>query len=320
MNNIEKTLPQSGGADDSEFTHGFVQTMTDYIKRNLVVKTESMSDLLADETPETVRHSFQFFREFVGPLIYKAPFADRVYRKPLGYAGDYEMMNFIYRNKPEGQDLFSKCLHYCFIKEPSAEAVRSRADLIAEQIGNCIKQSKKGHLKIASVGSGGAVELAAIVELAKKYEKSISIELFDQDEEALKYAQRGFKRVAKDHESVSIAYNQENIKNIIMRGLKNEYDIIYSAGLFDYLTDPVAQIAVQTLFKNLSDQGCLLIGNFDVTNPNKMTMTMTFDWNLIHRTKEELNTLFGGIGDKIEILAEKTGINLFCKITKQNGT
>ncbi|HEX6175469.1 MAG TPA: SAM-dependent methyltransferase, partial [Candidatus Binatia bacterium] len=42
------------------------------------------------------------------PHLLCSPFAYRTYHKPLGYAGDYEMVNMILRDPNEGSTLFSK--------------------------------------------------------------------------------------------------------------------------------------------------------------------------------------------------------------------
>src|SRR5262249_17542349 len=43
----------------------------------------------------------------------QAPLMRRALEKPLGYAGDYEMMNMLYRDPAEGETLFGKALNIC---------------------------------------------------------------------------------------------------------------------------------------------------------------------------------------------------------------
>jgi chemotaxis methyl-accepting protein methylase len=107
------------------------------------------------------------------------------------------------------------------------------------------------------------------------------------------------------------------MKNVIARGIEgSDYDIIYCAGLFDYLSDPVAQLAAVKLFKSLKSGGSLIIGNFNLANPNEVIMDLALDWHLIYRSSNDLQSLFENIGGKLSIESENLGINLFCVIRK----
>src|ERR1035438_1962009 len=55
----------------------------------------------ADQIPAHGR----YMRQHLHHLVLNAPFAQRTFEKPLGYAGDYEMVNMITRNSFEGNSL-----------------------------------------------------------------------------------------------------------------------------------------------------------------------------------------------------------------------
>ena len=65
------------------------------------------------------------------PLLLCCPFMYRIFAKPLGYAGDYEMMNMIVRNDNEGGSLFAKLLQAYILNQAPAIAVRNRVDYFA---------------------------------------------------------------------------------------------------------------------------------------------------------------------------------------------
>jgi extracellular factor (EF) 3-hydroxypalmitic acid methyl ester biosynthesis protein len=48
------------------------------------------------------RVASRYFHERFGALVDLSPFAARCFREPLGYAGDFEMMNMVYRNDSLG--------------------------------------------------------------------------------------------------------------------------------------------------------------------------------------------------------------------------
>ena len=60
----------------------------------------------------------EFVRRQWQNLFLCSPFGQRTFYKPLGYsAGDYEMMNMIHRNRPEGGSLYEKLIHFLLVSQ-----------------------------------------------------------------------------------------------------------------------------------------------------------------------------------------------------------
>ena len=59
-----------------------------------------------DLDPESVSVHSAFVQRELHPLIMRSPFMHRVYTKPLGYAGDYEMVNMMLRDPYEGPNIY----------------------------------------------------------------------------------------------------------------------------------------------------------------------------------------------------------------------
>lgn len=75
------------------------------------------------------------------------------------------------------------------------------------------------------------------------------------------------------------------------------YDLIYSAGLFDYLADPVAQQLVSAMLSQLRPAGRLLLGNFARGSFGRGFMSSLLNWHLKYRAPTELESLvLGTIG------------------------
>lgn len=275
---------------------------------------------IIQQHPETIqKQSINFLRQKLDHLIYQAPFAERVFTKPLGYAGDYEMMNLIYKQENVGKSLFARCLHRYYIDEPAAQAVRNRADYLISVI--CKELDKVGHerpYRMLSVACGPAMEWQKLLPELGKLNKAVIVDLLDQDEQALLSTQNRLLHLkVKHHVPVEFQFIRKAIKNIIARGTDfKEYDLIYSAGLFDYLSDPVAFMAANQLYKGLRPGGKLVIGNFNISNPNRVGMEYALDWELIHRSEQDLLNLFRDTGGKLRVEKESLDINLFCVIEK----
>ncbi len=273
------------------------------------------------ELPDEIREkSLEFLHQKLSGLLHSAPFAKRAYSKPLGYAGDYEMMNLIYRNENVGESLFARCLHRFCIDVPAAQAVRNRASYLVNKITSAIDTvPESDELRILSVACGPSKEWQLLVPQLKNTPKNITVDLLDQDEDALLCAQSELKHLTQVHDSsVRFRFVRKAIKNVISRGMgENKYDLIYSAGLFDYFSDPVAFTAASKLFDSLKPGGKLIIGNFDVGNPSKTVMDYVFDWPLIYRSEQDLRNLYQNLSDVISVEKEELNINLFCVIEKK---
>ena len=101
---------------------------------------------------------------------------------------------------------------------------------------------------------------------------------------------------------------------MITEGLDDSYDLVYSAGLFDYLKDPAVRAAGTRLVDALAPGGHAVIGNFDVANPTRPLMELILNWPLYHRSADDLRRLFDGLGSGTSIEREATGVNLFAVI------
>lgn len=272
--------------------------------------------------PETdIPACVSFFREQLKELIYQSSFAHRSVAKPLGYAGDFEMMNIIYRNEAAGDSLFGKCLHAYWLSHPEAKAVRNRSRYLFGLLSHVIRQAAGAPLKIGSIACGPAREVQMILESADAQGLDLAnceFHLLDQDIKALKHSHERLWEIAKVTNSpAKLNFINKAIKNVITRGLSDaDFDVIYSAGLFDYFSDPVAQLGAKALFKHLKPGGQLVIGNFNLTTPNQFTMRLALDWSLIYRSEEDLQRLYGNLGGNLRIEQEPEGVNLFCVVRK----
>jgi extracellular factor (EF) 3-hydroxypalmitic acid methyl ester biosynthesis protein len=80
-----------------------------------------------------------------------------------------------------------------------------------------------------------------------------------------------------------------------LRGRLGVFDFIYSMGLFDYLTAPVARAVLARTVDLLAPGGEIVVGNFHVTTPTRTYMDYWADWTLIYRSEESLLALAEGL-------------------------
>jgi cyclopropane fatty-acyl-phospholipid synthase-like methyltransferase len=95
-------------------------------------------------------------------------------------------------------------------------------------------------------------------------------------------------------------------------------DIIYSAGLADYLEDRVLLALINRCYEHLDRGGTLIIGNFGSRNQHKAFLDQILQWKIIHRSADDLREIFAKshFVNSVEIATEESGVNLFALARK----
>ncbi|MGE0528268.1 MAG: hypothetical protein AB7G93_06930 [Bdellovibrionales bacterium] len=304
------------------FEDAAAQLVARYLSDNLSPVYKEIEVQMRALDPVAAKVHVQFFREQLGPILFQSAYAHRAFSKPKGYAGDYEMMNNVYLRELRGEDLFAKCLQRYFVDEPAGRAVRNRAQYLLTKIQATAAAAAPGRVaRILAVASGPAVEIQRLLVEAPEFTLSHPIEfhLMDQDEDALKHAQRRIEELVRTRGARGVSFHYHNlaIKNVIVEGFPDQdFDLIYSAGLFDYLSDPVAQLAATRFYQSLARGGKLIVGNFSLDNPNQFAMGLIMDWHLIYRSESDLKRLFENLSPDVHVEREDLGINLFAVLAR----
>ena len=287
-------------------------------------KLNELQHIVVDYSREEHQHHGFYFRKQLWNFILCSSLIARTNLKPRGYAGDSEMMRMIYLNDYLGNSTFSKLMHKHAVEHPAAQSVRNRIELIAEllrkdRISSGLLPQEK--MEVLSVGCGPALELQEVLKSPEDCEK-YHFTLLDQDSLALSEATALITEIEnKFNHKVSADYLECSVRTMIfgskLQQKMGQFHFIYSMGLFDYLTAPVAKAVLKNLYRLLVPGGKMVIGNFHVTNPSTCYMEYWCDWVLCQRTEEELEALLkDNRSADISILFEDTGSQMFLNIRK----
>jgi extracellular factor (EF) 3-hydroxypalmitic acid methyl ester biosynthesis protein len=268
----------------------------------------------------------EFFQKRLGEFISKSKLCLRGITKPLGYAGDYEMMNIIYRNTFEGDDLFAQLMNKIDCEGTASRAVRNRRSYLYKKLREMILNTQNSHnLKIMSVACGPALEFSDLLTSIEGKLLPFDLEFIaiDQDILALKDARLRIEPHIKDNPRIRVHFEQDNIKRLIVekdnsRNIYSGMDLVYTAGLFDYLSDRASTRLIHRLYSYLKPGGLMIIGNFGPYNPQKFIMEFGSEWFLIYRNEEDLKRLASDLPGNPTLAVEKEpeGVNLFLTIVK----
>ncbi len=292
----------------------------DYLDLKLGELGEEIKDFTREEHE---RHGF-YFRKQMWNFIMSSHFMSLTNLKPRGYVGDSEMMRIIYENDYVGDSTFSKLMHKHPVEHPAAQAVRNRRELITsvlKETYGLFKNLPDRGFRVLSVACGPAVEMQDLLASQKDFKK-YSFTLLDQDRHALLEAAKGIEQIEKKFKlHPKVVYLKDSVRTMLGTSKISEkwgqFQYIYSMGLFDYLTPPVASAVLQKLYEMLVPGGTIVLGNFHVDNPSKHYMEYWCDWVLYYRTEEDMLNLLEVPGAKKLVTFEDTRSQMFLKIIKE---
>lgn len=240
----------------------------------------------------------------------------RGYQKPLGYPGDFVLMNAFYAQQFEGDSAFGKLSHRLISQFPVAACVIPRMEMLTEVIANAVARGQEngheGPVRIASLGSGPGREVQSYLASGKP-KLPLHIVLIDQDEAALSHAYNQIYPLVSQLDNNSrveclhISFAQLLKDPTVLDQLPPQ-DLVYSAGLVDYLEDSIADKIFSMLYRQLRARGTLVVGNM-ASNPGIGWLPeFLLDWTLLYRSEQDMRA-FGERLDaaKIDVKIDRSG-------------
>jgi extracellular factor (EF) 3-hydroxypalmitic acid methyl ester biosynthesis protein len=248
-----------------------------------------------------------YLREKLKTILNENTLIGHAYIKPFGYPGDFVLLNKIYEFNVNGDSRYRNW-DLLFQNQPAAFAVRNRKDFFIEYCKNLIL--KKKDVKVLVLGSGPASD---VFEFMSNFsmDSNISFDLVDFDQSAI-----DFSRNKNEKFNGHISYNRINALRYNSYKL---YDLIWSAGLFDYFRDKHFTFLIRKYFNCLAEGSEMIISNFSTRNSTRKLMEKISDWYLNHRTESDLFRIAADASidkEMVSIEKEPLGINLFLRIRK----
>ena len=277
---------------------------------------------LSGAEPATNCSSLQLIKTELLPYLLLTRTAERMYRKPRGYAGDYLTIKWMYSDEPGGSGELGTFLDRCFLNQPAAQAVRNRRILLREEFDKALKLTEERPLRVTSLACGPAEEVFDLFT-EPNIASQIELTLIDIDQEALNYVEARIKREGlNEHFQWPINLERRNLLHLCI-GRQNlnlpPQHLIYSIGLIDYFDDRVVTKLQQWIYQALTKGGRSILGNFHSKNPTRGLMDHLLDWKLIHRDEVQMKSLAASSGyslNKTQLRFEPSGVNLFAISTK----
>lgn len=230
--------------------------------------------------------------------------------KPLGYAGDHVIIDMIYQQLVDDTEA-GRMMDEFFHRQKAPTAVRNRKSFFIDTFVDLCK--KKPSPAILNIACGPCRDVDEAISEAGDTAISASFHCIDMDPRAIAYAQS----VVSPDKTDQIRWQATNAFRL---RTSKKHDLVWSAGLFDYLEDRLAAALLRKMWDATVDGGEVIVGNFHTSNPDRPWMEWCGDWHLIHRDEEDMLHLCRQAGIPAESARfhyEPTGINMFLRITKE---
>lgn len=272
--------------------------------------------------PEALQATKEFTELVLTPELLSGPIWDRAFNKPLGYPGDFEVMNYLYSGQRTGSDTYAQLMHRLGLE--CAQCVVTRMEVVREKIAETVRASRSRPARILSLGCGPAREVELYLAANATLPGRVEFTLVDQEEMALLQASsRTRPHLMRLNGRAQLNCFNMSFTEILRAGSDLDkvppQDLIYSVGLLDYLKNSRAMSLTRRLYNSLAPGGVLVIGNMNEAPMSTIwPMEMVTDWNLHYRDEAQMLSWAHGLpGSMAWTEVESTGFVRLLFIRKQ---
>jgi extracellular factor (EF) 3-hydroxypalmitic acid methyl ester biosynthesis protein len=266
---------------------------------------------------DLVKSKQEWFRREADPYFSQSHFINHAITWPRGYPGDYEVLEGLYRNMPLSSGI-GYLLDLFFLNTTLAVAVKERLTTLREMLRReLMMRSRPRVLDIACGSCREVFETAP--EIGSSGAEFTCID-FDSDSlsfssDRLSYTNVLNQIIFRKYNAIRMTNHERNVKEF------DYQDIIYSTGLFDYLTNHILVRMIRALYK-LTNPGGKIISSFkDCNRYRSQLYHWVTEWDAFYqRTEKDCMRLFeeAGIPDReLMMLRERSGVIVFFVIAKR---
>lgn len=245
-------------------------------------------------------------------LFQQDPMVRHCVAKPRGYAGDAKLLDMIYDGRAAVDEPMSDLgarLFDCGFRATPCRAVRERATALAGLLDECADGGGAEVLAVACGHLREAERSTAIVN--RRFERFVAL-----DQDALSLAV-----VKERHAASGVSTERKTVRSLVRQPRRfGAFDLVYTAGLYDYLPQAFAKQLTESLFLALRPGGKLRVANFTPGNPSIGLMEAIMQWRLIYRTEIDMWALAEDLQDCADarVFSDSTGTVCYLEATKAN--
>jgi extracellular factor (EF) 3-hydroxypalmitic acid methyl ester biosynthesis protein len=250
---------------------------------------ESSGHFMDAERQKEVKSALQ---DQLNPWLLRSRIWARAYLKPHGYAGDFRLIEWMYDLETDPcadptQPAIVNCLDAALCSMHSMKAIWHRRIWLRQLIER-VWETVDRPVRVLDVACGGSRYCR---EFAERHPGQIRLVALDQDPAAVAFLRSELP--ASGSEQHLICGPIKHLPELLPSSrFGDEFDVVISAGLFDYLDEAVAVPLLEHLVNLTRPGGTTAISNFSSDDPSRAFKGWISDWQLIFRDVEGVRNLF----------------------------
>lgn len=291
----------------------------------------------AARTPEALIGLYaEHVRAILHPLTLCAPFVHRAFTKPLFYPGDFEVMNFMLGDPFQGNSLYARIFNAWVIRSGACATYRYRVEFLENLLNDetrlAVERTGRA-CRVISLGCGAAPEVQRFIR-NNPLSTQVDFTLLDFNATTVARARDGLSEaIAQSGRNVAPKVHEFSVQQMLAHGTRllnqptlarsgllerGSYDLLYCAGLFDYLSDRVCERVLRVFWELAAPGAAIVASNFAPPNPMRAFMDYVLDWRLLHRSESLVRTL--AVDDSLKprsrTIAAPGGAEIFLRMDK----
>jgi len=182
--------------------------------------------------------------------------------------------------------------------------------------------------RVLNLGCGPAQEVQEFLA-DSELSNNAQFTLLDFNDETLQFTSQALRQKQRVHgRSTAIEIVKKSVQQVLKEmsrpgGLAKgaQYDLVYCAGLFDYLPDRICKRLMTLFHQSLAPGGLVLATNVAPLSPNRGSLELILDWQLIYSDVTKVAAIRpDGVGvEEVYIESDNTSVNVFLETRKANG-
>ncbi len=266
------------------------------------------------QSPEMILGVQERFRDATDPWFRRSWIAHRARTKPTGFPGDFEMLIKLYDEQTPALGL-GGYLDLCILDLPLARAVRARLAAAREFVVAEIAQ-RTGDVRVLDIACGPCREYRNWPDPGRSAlgaPRAVEVVAMDSDPNAIEYVKASIAaELCSGVRLEPVRYNALRTRSAATTERKfGKFDILYSVGLCDYLSDAHLIAMLGAWRDTLKEAGVLYVAFKDTECYDKTPYQWHLDWFFYQRTRDDVLALFRQAGfdpNKVATTRDSTGI------------
>jgi extracellular factor (EF) 3-hydroxypalmitic acid methyl ester biosynthesis protein len=222
-----------------------------------------------------------------------------------------------------GPNTYARIINAAHVLVGPAAAHRNRIEILAEHLQREALRAKDDSrsLRVLNIGCGPAAEIQRFMRRSELAD-ICQFDLMDFNEPTLVFARERIEAARRESgRRAEFAWHKKSIHELLRESRKLEdgdqgrYDLVYCAGLYDYLTERVCKLLTRLFYSMLRPGGLVVITNVHPANPVRHYMDFLVEWHLEYRDNDQMLRLAQGLGTA-RAYTDSTGVNVFVEMRR----